>query len=64
MGLLDFLFGNSKEKERQEELERQRIAAEAPMDVVDINSSLVMVILLRFSTMMLANLTWQTSQCV
>ena len=29
MGLLDFLFGNSKEKERQEELERQRIAAEA-----------------------------------
>lgn len=31
MGLLDFLFGNSKEKERQEELERQRIAAEARM---------------------------------
>ena len=29
MGLLDFLFGNSKEKERQEELERQRIAAGA-----------------------------------
>ena len=29
MGLLDFLFGNNKEKERQEELERQRIAAEA-----------------------------------
>lgn len=29
MGLLDFLFGNSKEKERQEELEHQRIAAEA-----------------------------------
>ena len=29
MGLLDSLFGNSKEKERQEELERQRIAAEA-----------------------------------
>lgn len=29
MGLIDFLFGNSKEKERQEELERQRIAAEA-----------------------------------
>ena len=29
MGLLDFIFGNSKEKERQEELERQRIAAEA-----------------------------------
>lgn len=31
MGLLDFLFENSKEKERQEELERQRIAAEARM---------------------------------
>ena len=31
MGLLDFLFGNSKEKERQEELERQRLAAEARM---------------------------------
>lgn len=31
MGLLDFLFGNSKEKERQEELERQRIAAGARM---------------------------------
>lgn len=31
MGLLDFLFGNNKEKERQEELERQRIAAEARM---------------------------------
>ena len=29
MGLLDFLFGNNKEKERQEELEHQRIAAEA-----------------------------------
>ena len=29
MGLLDFLFGNSKEKERQAEFERQRIAAEA-----------------------------------
>ena len=29
MGLLDFLFGNSKDKERQAELERQRIAAEA-----------------------------------
>ena len=29
MGLLDSLFGNSKEKERQAELERQRIAAEA-----------------------------------
>ena len=31
MGLLDFLFGNSKDKERQAELERQRIAAEARM---------------------------------
>lgn len=29
MGFFDFLFGNSKEKERQAELERQRIAAEA-----------------------------------
>lgn len=29
MGLLNYLFGNSKEKERHEELERQRIAAEA-----------------------------------
>ena len=29
MGLLDSLFGNSKKKERQAEIERQRIAAEA-----------------------------------
>ena len=33
MGILDFFFGNSKEKERQAELERQRIAAESSKDL-------------------------------